>query len=463
MNNEDKINNFIETIKLSDCLFEKIKNRYESIGEWLKREDSKIKKYNPIIYPQGSVRVGTIIKPLSNGCYDVDLVCQLDAFKEDLEPKELKKIVGEELKLYVEKNNFKKHIKESKKCWTIEYSDEVEFHVDILPAINKNKDDSTNILITNNENIKEIYEDSNPKGFSEWLKGIEKESFDIEKEKIKRIRKIEKIEEYNILTPLKKIIMLLKRHRDVFFELENNKFKTASIIINILCAKCYNSNLKNIEELLKNTIHNMEENIEKKDNILTLKSPASEENFLDKWNKDENYKKCFDLWIKKLKEDIVEMKYFLNSCKDNKNLTNEELNIFLHSQRHVKNKFTENLNKNITCIISNAYNECYNPLIDKNKEIKNRDKVTKNIKIKFRINTNIDKNEDYIIYWRIINTGSSAFISKCLRGDFYRNENPKSLTRIEPTKYSGIHSAEAFIVKNNEIIAKSEPFIIKIE
>ena len=118
---------------------------------------------------------------------------------------------------------------------------------------------------------------------------------------------------------------------------------------------------------------------------------------------------------------------------------------------------------NITCEIYQAENTCYIPHFQQ-KYIKNRDIVSKNIKIKFIAKTNISREEDFKVYWRVINTGATAFQAKGLRGEmFCDSENLKSLTRIEPTAYSGVHSIEAFIVLRNKIIAKSVPFIIKIK
>lgn len=72
-NNELIIDKLINEISLSKSLYEKINNRYENIGKWLDSEESLVKDFNPKIYAQGSIRTGTAIQPLTNGCYDVDL------------------------------------------------------------------------------------------------------------------------------------------------------------------------------------------------------------------------------------------------------------------------------------------------------------------------------------------------------------------------------------------------------
>jgi hypothetical protein len=338
INNELEINNFVESIQLTDTLEDKIKQRYISIGNWLNRENSTIKKYSPTMYPQGSVRTGTIIKPLGDGNYDIDLVC-------------------EEIKSYMKANSFKEDIGESKKCWTIEYSDNVSFHVDVLPAIKKFNGSTTDSLITNNtiDGPPGDYENSNPKGFANWLKTHEFNNFIELEKKIKLTKKLEAIPEHKVLTPLRKTIMLLKRHRDAFFQFSNQQYKPTSVVITTLAAQFYaKSPLNSTEETLKYICLKLNDYLSTFNytNFYVLQSPCSDENFLDKWNLDKKYKENFELWVKRLVEDIDNIDVFLNSLKDCEKLSNEELNSFLLNQKHAIKKYYQQINPNITCSVS---------------------------------------------------------------------------------------------------------------
>ena len=90
-----------------------------------------MKKYGAVkIIPQGSVALGTTIKPFElNDDYDVDLLCVVDSHNLRNQPKYLKKIVGDRLQ---EKNDISSDLIEGKRCWTINYNDH---HVDILPCV----------------------------------------------------------------------------------------------------------------------------------------------------------------------------------------------------------------------------------------------------------------------------------------------------------------------------------------
>lgn len=67
-----------ETIELPDSGYETAKRRYEDLSDRFGRSESFCVRYDPQIYPQGSFRLGTVVRPLSdNAEYDLDLGCRL--------------------------------------------------------------------------------------------------------------------------------------------------------------------------------------------------------------------------------------------------------------------------------------------------------------------------------------------------------------------------------------------------
>lgn len=72
------IKSIIESLELPDSAYEKAKSRYENVGEWLGRDESLCRGNAPHIFPQGSFRLGTVIRPLDESeTYDLDLACNL--------------------------------------------------------------------------------------------------------------------------------------------------------------------------------------------------------------------------------------------------------------------------------------------------------------------------------------------------------------------------------------------------
>jgi len=475
MNNKT-IDELVKNITIDPKLYDKAEKRYKILSDFLNRDDSAIKKYNPKIYPQGSVRTGTLIKPENNSAYDVDLVCELlNLNKTNISPKKLKEIIGNEIKIYIKENGIQKEIQESKRCWTIEYSDGVSFHIDILPAIpdesgflmelreqkieNENYSE-TAIAITDNK-IKGydkkpyVWKYSNPKGFSKWLKDIENNY------RVLHERSIENMPEYKIPTPLKKIIMLIKKHRDIYFE-KNEDNKPASIILTTLIGLVYdeynNKNPDNLWATLKDIVYNMEKNISKnEEGELVIKNPTNEmENFADKWNLNYKLKEYFEDWIEQLGTDISSITQF--SCfllgKDTNKLRKEikkEEKEHLSQQKHKEKDRWQN----------NDYQLCEINAYYTNTRIKINNFVNKDTKIDFFMKTNIK--EPYQTFWRVINSGNAAFRKSDLRGFFEETTNNKNpLKKTENAGYKGIHSIECYIIKNNQIVEKSEPFIVRI-
>jgi hypothetical protein len=244
-----------QTLDIPESYFEKAEARYQAVCKWLEREGSIVAEFSPVIYPQGSFLLGTVIKPATDKeAYDIDLVCQLDLSKSQITQKQLKDMVGIEIKGYASANNMNTPAKEGRRCWTLEYSDEANFHMDILPSIPENDinrrvlnslgvpSNITNLAIAITDNtlpnyntISEDWLKSNPKGFAAWFKERMKIRFEERRMVVaKEIRaKAEDVPEYKVKTTLQRSIQLLKRHRDIVFKNDKDD-KPVSMIITTL-------------------------------------------------------------------------------------------------------------------------------------------------------------------------------------------------------------------------------------
>ena len=303
-----------EALDISEAQYEAAVKHYEAVGDWLNKDDSPIAKYEPQIYPQGSFRLGTMIKPVKDAeQYDIDLVCELKALKkEDVSQKQLKDMVGDRLK---ENERYRKMLKEGKRCWTLQYADSACFHMDILPAI---PDDDINgiareiganlaesaILITD----RELYhwQHSNPKGYAEWFKERMKVQFNEQRMLLaESIRAdVEDVPEYKVKTPLQRSIQILKRHRDIRFA-DDQDDKPISIIITTLAAHAYD-NEADLLEALQNIITKMPGLIERDErgNALVTNPVNPLENFADKWKKHPELEIEFRRWIQQVRADL---------------------------------------------------------------------------------------------------------------------------------------------------------------
>ncbi len=289
-------------LDIAEDKFNKAVDSYKAVGIYLSNHiNSEVN-----IFAQGSFRLGTVIKPLSDeDDYDIDLVCRINKYFSN--PQTLKNEVGQALK---DSDRYSKMLQdEGKRCWTLKYSDDAQYHMDILPAI---KDVTYNndkkLKITTKDENTGVYKftTTNPEAYFDWFNSRQKE----EKRKLlenyafRNNEKIEDVPEYKVKTTLQVALQILKRYRDKKFE-NNLEDKPISIILTTIMAQIYDGE-SNVYELIKNFAHNYHKYITIKNGIDWVENPVnSEENFADKWQIYPERKKAFIFFIAELKNDII--------------------------------------------------------------------------------------------------------------------------------------------------------------
>ena len=295
---------------------------YEAVGAWLDADDSELARYQPSIYPQGSFALGTVVKPLSDEEYDVDAVCLLQLQPFQVTQKQLKDLVGNRLKH--PQSRYKDMIEPrggGRRCWTIRYADASKFHLDVLPAI---PDDygwfvalgvpkewaETAICLTDRKTWHDPdpeWPRSNPKGYIAWFKSRMRVSL----EEAKRFRameireEVEEIEDIDVRTPLQRLIQILKRHRDVRYN--GDEDKPISIIITTLAAQAYN-NEADLAETVLDVVPRMRDYIEGRPGAWRVPNPLNpKENFTDKWTEKPRKAELFFEWLDALEREHKEL------------------------------------------------------------------------------------------------------------------------------------------------------------
>jgi len=497
----DILEKITKGLEIPESRYEQAEKCYKSIGEWLNRKNSSVIDAEPQIYPQGSFRLGTVIRPISdNDEYDIDLVCKIDMSQKTISQSEFKKLVGKEIKSYANAHSMNNIPTEGKRCWTLNYADGAQFHVDILPALPngnefkllleckgyKNNYSQHSIAITDNThpNYKKISDDwycSNPKGYAEWFKERMKVQYENEKRILmeKYCASIEEIPDYKVKTPLQTIIQLLKRHRDIMFQNKQDD-KPISIIITTLAAHAY-ENEANIVDAYINIVNNMEKYITKKNDVYWVENPVNPlENFADKWVLYPERKESFFKWINQVKLDINKSLHeeFIDTVENFKNVYGEKIVNEAVSEIQFSNKNSSSLINKIVNSLNLSHRQkpkwkmlnyadvSIKAYVDRNGfrniELKTDEFIEKRNEIRFEAKTNATR--PFKIYWQITNTGKEAEQDRCLRGDFYDGILEKGkLIRKESTTYTGRHLVECFIVKNGVCIGKSGEFVVNIK
>lgn len=321
-----------KALEIPRARYEQAEKSYNSLGEWLHRDDSDVKSFDPDVFVQGSFRLGTVIKPQSDTEeYDVDCTCVLTALdKSKLSQYALKELLGKEIKLYRKSLGIKKEVHEGRRCWRLEYADGAQFHMDIVPCIPNGADQralleasnfdaqfaETAIAITDNEvplyhEITDDWPRSNPRGYAEWFKLRMGDVFVRRREQVFNEMRaegvtasVEDIPTYRVRTPLQSAIMILKRHRDTMFA-DDPTDKPISIIISSLAAHAYEGE-ETIGSALLAILSRMEGAIEQDGTKFIIKNPTDAlENFADKWEDHPERADAFFTWLGQAREDFV--------------------------------------------------------------------------------------------------------------------------------------------------------------
>ena len=321
-----------ESLDITQKQFENLARSYKAVGDFL-QNDPVFESYNPIVTPQGSLRLGTIIQPINpDDDLDVDLVYRLSDKNPVWTQKDIKDKVGVRLKgsdryaSMLEK-------KEGRRCWTLLYRERSDnpkekYHMDILPSVADNKYaermrrlfsenfsastvDQISIRITDREakdyatsTHKDEWLKSNPDGYALWFANRCKadESVKLMAEAVVSIGKYNKDK-----TVLQRIVQILKRHRDMMFRNDTDD-KPISIIITTLAARAYRGE-KDLLEGLVNVVDNIEKSITKnargEDVVSNPVNP--EENFADKWPTHPKRRENFYKWLDAVKKDVHEI------------------------------------------------------------------------------------------------------------------------------------------------------------
>lgn len=296
-------------IEISETQAEKAKESYEAVGNYL---NNNIKQYDVRIFPQGSFMLGTVIKPISDKDeYDIDLVATID--NKFTSAKDLKNIVGDVLKT---SDRYSEKVEEGKRCWTIQYSESANYHMDILPTMKSDTYfQNKKLIMTHKEDENSDYEfrQTNPEAYYDWfVKRMEEEKKKLTEEYAIR-NKIEIVEvpEYKIKTTLQIAIEILKRYRDIKFK-DTPDIKPISIIVTTLMARIYTGK-ENVYELIEKFFKEYVLYLEKDENgNVLIQNPVNEnENFADKWPSNPERKEAFFKFMDDLKYDLVTNKVLL--------------------------------------------------------------------------------------------------------------------------------------------------------
>ena len=290
----------VEVLDISAEQYELAVCRYEDLGQWLVTQGIG----DPDVYPQGSFRLGTVVRPTNSSDFDIDLVFLRSLAKESITQKELRSQAGKLLRAYIATRgdeNGNPGLEEKSRCWTLVYTND-KFHMDVLPVIPDPDSDDTAILLSDRDLFQ--WQHSNPIGYADWFWKSMGDAVEIGRAQLATTlsRDVEDVPQWLVRTTLQRVVQLLKLHRDTFFH-NQPRDKPASILITTLATHAY-SGESDLYEAYRKIAYNLPSHIERRNRKFWVPNPAhEEENFADKWNTNPARKAHFDRWAQALTAD----------------------------------------------------------------------------------------------------------------------------------------------------------------
>ncbi|MBW4079995.1 nucleotidyltransferase [Paenibacillus sp. S150] len=298
---EDLLQRICEELQLSRSHYEQATNSYNYVAQWL-QGDEVFNNCHLEIYPQGSVRIGTTVKPNKKEEFDVDLVLEIHTNSKLFQDPIL--LLDQIERRMLENQNYIGKVQRKNRCIQIQYAN--QYHMDILPAIPTNHPIQDCIKVPDCET--QNWKPSNPKGFANWFEGIAEKYVPIkvwqqllEKSASAKIEDLPDLETVAIKPPLKRAVQLIKHYRNRYFEEQDVK-PPISIVLTTLAAQNYHGEgsvylailaiLKGILNMVNNST-----------SILKVYNPQNPGELLsERWEKDPEQYEAFKKFIADFKD-----------------------------------------------------------------------------------------------------------------------------------------------------------------
>jgi len=214
-------------VQLTQSQYDDATQKYGSIGRYISEPTSPLYLFAPDIYPQGSMRLGTTIRPWRGEEFDLDIVCQLH-YCDGQPALNVYNLVAERLRNHA---TYRSILQLKNRCLRINYAG--NFHLDLIPAC---PDVGTAIKVPDRKLA--AWMPSNPIGYADWFftrcqyrQPLLKEAAAV------RVRPLPSNVPSDKKYSLQRAVQLLKRHRDSFFD--GNPDAARSILLTTLAAQAY--------------------------------------------------------------------------------------------------------------------------------------------------------------------------------------------------------------------------------
>jgi hypothetical protein len=270
---DDLLDRIGAKLQLSETAYGLAEKRYKAIGNWLRAKESSLAEFKPDIYPQGSLRIGTTVKPRGEDEFDLDLVCELQAACDDFPgPVHVLDLIQNRL---LDNETYEGMVDPKRRCIRVTYTD--QFHLDILPACPSPEDGHHCVVVPDRE--AKAWKESNPRGYAQWFEMRGREAREVH---FKMMEPLPNQADYEDLTTLQRAVQLLKRYRDITYE-DRCELAPISIVLTTLAADHYQGQ-QSVSEALAGILRGVISSIPATGRLYVLNPTNPLEDLSERWD-----------------------------------------------------------------------------------------------------------------------------------------------------------------------------------
>lgn len=288
-------------VQLTATDYGKAVSRYQTINDWLERDDSPIRGRVRLLYAQGSMAIGaTIAAKLRTDEYDIDIIVELE-LPPSLNAETILDLLFAAIRGKPGSRYYDMTTRRNR-CVTVSYADGM--HLDLTPAeLIPQRDPNTSWIFHHKPETPDVLGYrlvANPFGFAEWFKAMTpldhafaeafaKRAFDAERLMLVEKAEAEPVPEQEGAHQKSKAVItlqLLKRNRNVRYDNRRNWRRPPSVMMAKLVADGANTTTTLSEEVLHQAryIYGVIEAAHRQGQLVAVFNPRCREDcFTDRW------------------------------------------------------------------------------------------------------------------------------------------------------------------------------------
>lgn len=292
----------ISSLDLTEKQHAKAVREYKAIAEHLERKKTFWQKHSPDIYPQGSMDLGTCVRPWGRDEFDLDMVVVMYGVG-FMTPLEAMNELGSALDGFATGDVT---IKRLDRCFRVNYPG--DFHIDIIPSKPDWRDSNPTAIRLPDRRVQGWFP-SDPKAKKAYFEEAKTRVL------VEFERDLINAKQADVAPPpqrttvknksvLQLSVQMLKRHRDLHFK--GREDATSSAIITILAARCYVGH-QDIEAALGHILAHLGDSV-RPHNPRVPNPRYFEEDYADKWVlRPPDREAAFWRWLQAARSDFSEL------------------------------------------------------------------------------------------------------------------------------------------------------------